>query len=56
MREYRLITFLAICQKLKILWRFEIFLTHNNIGLEISKRYSPYSFHPMSDKLYEDIG
>ncbi len=25
------------------------------MGLEISKRYS-CSFHPMSDKLYEDIG
>ncbi len=26
------------------------------MGLEISKRYSYYSFHPMSAKLYEDIG
>ena len=25
------------------------------MGLEISKRYS-YSFHPMSAKVYEDIG
>ena len=24
--------------------------------LEISKRYSSYSFHPMSAKRYEDIG
>ncbi len=26
------------------------------MGLEISKRYFSYSFHPMSAKLYEDIG
>ncbi len=26
------------------------------MGLEISKRYSPYSFYPMSAKLYEDLG
>ena len=26
------------------------------MGLEISKRYSYYSFHLMSAKLYEDIG
>ena len=26
------------------------------MGLKISKRYFSYSFHPMSVKLYEDIG
>ncbi len=26
------------------------------MGLEISQRYSSYSFHPISAKLYEDIG
>ncbi len=26
------------------------------MGLGISKRYSSYSFHPISAKLYEDIG
>ncbi len=26
------------------------------LGLEISKRYSSYSFHPISAKIYEDIG
>ncbi len=26
------------------------------MGLEISKRYSSYSFHPMSAKPYDDIG
>ncbi len=26
------------------------------MALEISKRYSYYSFHPMSVNLYEDIG
>ncbi len=26
------------------------------MGLEISKCYSPYSFDPMSAKLYDDIG
>ncbi len=51
-----LLLFLAICQKLKILWHFEIFLTQDYIGLEISKRYSSHNFHPMSVKRYEDIG
>ena len=45
------ITFLAICRKLKILWHFE----QDHMGLEISKRYYSYSFHPMSAKLYEDV-
>ncbi len=31
-------------------------LTHERIGLEISNHYSSCSFHPMSTKLYEDIG
>ena len=43
--EYSSITFLAICQKLKILWH-----------LEMPKCYSSYIFYLMSDKLYEVIG
>ncbi len=31
------ITFLAICQKLTILWHFETLLTQHHMGLEISK-------------------
>ncbi len=31
-------------------------LTQDHMGLGISKRYSSYSFHPMSLKPYEDIG
>ncbi len=31
-------------------------LTQDHMGPDISKRYSSYSFHPMSAKLYEDIG
>ncbi len=58
--EYRLLLFLVICQKLKILWHCEIFVNKGlyaciNMGLEISNR-SSYSFLPMSTKLYEDIG
>ncbi len=34
----------------------KFFLTLEHMGLEISKRYSSYSFHPMSVKRYEDIG
>ncbi len=30
-------------------------LSQDHMALEISKRYF-YSFHPMSAKLYEDIG
>ena len=31
-------------------------LTQDHMALEFSKRYSSYSFHPMSVKRYEDIG
>ncbi len=31
-------------------------LTQDHMGLEISKRYSSYSFHLMSAKFYKDIG
>ncbi len=30
--------------------------TQDHMGLQISKRYSPYIVHPISAKLYEDIG
>ncbi len=53
MGEYRL---LLICWSAKY-WKFygalKSFLTQD---LEISKLYPSYSFHPMSAKLYEDIG
>ncbi len=45
-RRIQAITFLAICQKLKILGHFGIF---------VIPRYCSYSFHSMSAKLYEDI-
>ncbi len=48
--------FLAVCQKLKILWHFQIFVNTGPYGAGISKRYSSYSFHLMLAKLYEDIG
>ena len=32
------------------------FLAQDHMGLEISKRYSSYSFHSISAKPYEDIG
>ncbi len=28
----------------------------DHMGLEIAKLYSPYSFHPITGKLYEGIG
>ncbi len=56
MREFRLQLFLAICQNLKPLWHVEILLTQNHMGLEISKRYSSYNFHPIWAKLYEKYG
>ncbi len=46
--EYGLLL-LAIYQKLIFL------LAQDHMGLEISKDYSSYSFHPMSAKLYEYI-
>ncbi len=39
--EYWLLNFLLICQ---FLWEFDFLFTQDNIGLEISKRYS-YIFH-----------
>ncbi len=38
-----------------MLWHFEIFVNPGQSGLEISKRYFSYSFHPMSPKLHEDV-
>ncbi len=31
-------------------------LTQNHMGLEISKRYASYSFHPIWAKLYDKYG
>ncbi len=31
------------------------FLIHDHMGLEILGRFSPYNFHLMSAKLYENI-
>ncbi len=37
-----------------ILWHFEIFVkTQDHMGLEISKRYSSYSFDSIWAKLYD---
>ncbi len=52
---YRLLLVLAVCQKLKILWHLKFFSTQDHMGLQLSKRFSSYSFHLMSAKLYEDI-
>ncbi len=41
---YRLLHFWAICQKLKILWHFEIFLNTGPYGAGNFKRFSSYSF------------
>ncbi len=46
--------FLAIFQKLKILWHFKLLVNTGPYGLEISKYYS-YSFHLIWE-LYGDIG
>ncbi len=35
---------------------YEMFLNTGPYGAGISKRYSSYSFHVMSPKLYEDTG
>ena len=44
-------------KKIKILWHFVKFLlTQDHMGMEISERYSPCSFHPMSIELHEAIG
>ncbi len=56
MGENNLILLWVVCQKLRNLWHFEFWLTQDHIGLEISKCYSSYSFHPMSVKCHEDIG
>ncbi len=57
MGEYRLLLFLAIYPKLKLLWHFVKFmLTQDDTGLEISKYFSPYGFHLISAKLHENIG
>ncbi len=34
----------------------KFWLTQNHMGLEISKRYSSYSFHPIIAKLYDEYG
>ncbi len=42
--------FLAICPKLKISCHFDFLLTHDHMGLKISKRYSLYSFYSTPGK------
>ena len=37
-------------------FKTQILLTQVHMGLGISKRYTPGTFHPISAKLYEDIG
>ncbi len=56
MGEYRLLLFLAICQKIIFYGTLKFFLTQDHMQLEISKGYFSYSFHLMLAKLYEDIG
>ena len=47
---------MAICQ-IKILWHFaKKYVNAGPYGAKISKRYPSYCFHPISPKLYEDIG
>ncbi len=52
MGEYRLLLFNL--PNIENLWHFEIFGPQDHMELEIS--YSSYRFHPMSAKVYEDIG
>ncbi len=46
--------FLVFCQKLKLYRSLKFLLTHDLMGLDISRRYS-YNFQPISAKPYEDI-
>ncbi len=55
MTEYRLLIFLEICQVKEKMWQF-IFVSIEHIGLEISKRYSFYSFDPIWDNVYDKYG
>ena len=52
--KYKLLLFGDLL-KLKFVWHFGSFGTQDHIVLEISKRYSPNGFHPISTKFYEDI-
>ncbi len=57
MRKYRLWLFCGNLAKLKTFYgTLKFLLTQDHMGLEISKRYSSYSFYPISSKLYEAIG
>ncbi len=52
--KYKLLLFGDLL-KIKFVWHFGTCGTQDHIVLEISKRYSPYGFHPISAKFYEDI-
>ena len=52
--EYMLLAFLALCQKLQIWWHSEIFVNTGPYGAGNFKVL--LLLHPMSLKLYEDIG
>ncbi len=55
-REFRLELFLAIFQNLEFYGTLNFLLAQKRMGLEISKRYSSYSFHPIWAKLYDKYG
>ena len=46
MGEYRLLLYWRSTKKLKKYGALKLLLTQDHMGLEISKRYSSYSFHP----------
>ena len=56
MGECRLLLFWRSAKNCKNYGTLKFLWTQDHMGLEISKHYSYYSFHLMSDKLYQDIG
>ena len=50
------VTFFSDLPKIKKYGTLKFLSTQSHMGLEISKRYSSYSFHTKSAKLNEDIG
>ncbi len=55
-REFRLQLFLAICQNLKILWYFEIFVNTEPYGTGNFKTLLLVQFHSIRAKLYDKCG
>ncbi len=53
MGEYRLLLFWRFAKNQKFYATLKCLLAQDRVGLEISKLYSSYSFHPISAKLYE---